>query len=157
MAPIGMVLVDINLRLWQCRLAPFQPRQVLAHHAVGVLVGAALPRTVRVTDVHRHTRGRCQRPLRDPRGLERMHKLTDTAGVCVASYRSGALKKPGLGYDELARRNPGIVHASISAYGHTGPDALRAGFGLIVEAFNGWRGVRPDTRAVTQPLTAPLV
>ena len=75
--------------------------------------------------------------LRDPRGLALMHKLTDSADVFVENYRPGALKKLGLGYDELSERNPGIVYCSISAYGHTGPDSHRAGFGLIAEAKSG--------------------
>ncbi len=75
--------------------------------------------------------------LRDPRGLALMHKLTDTADVFVENYRPGALEKLGLGYEELSRRNPGLVYCSISAYGHTGPDAHRAGFGLIAEAKSG--------------------
>jgi crotonobetainyl-CoA:carnitine CoA-transferase CaiB-like acyl-CoA transferase len=75
--------------------------------------------------------------LKDPRGLALMHKLADTADVFVENYRPGALKKLGLGYDELSARNPGIVYCSISAYGHTGPDSHRAGFGLIAEAKSG--------------------
>jgi crotonobetainyl-CoA:carnitine CoA-transferase CaiB-like acyl-CoA transferase len=75
--------------------------------------------------------------LKDPRGLAMMKKLTDTADVFVENYRPGALKKLGLGYDELAGTNPGLVYCSISAYGHTGPDSHRAGFGLIAEAKSG--------------------
>ena len=75
--------------------------------------------------------------LRDPRGLEMMHKLTDSADVFVENYRPGALNKLGLGYDELSERNPKLVYCSVSAYGHTGPDAARAGFGLIAEAKSG--------------------
>ena len=75
--------------------------------------------------------------LRDPRGLELMHKLTDSADVFVENYRPGALTKLGLGYDELSRRNEKLVYCSVSAYGHTGPDAHRAGFGLIAEAKSG--------------------
>jgi len=75
--------------------------------------------------------------LKDPRGLEMLHKLTDSADVFVENYRPGALDKLGLGYEELARRNPKLVYCSVSAYGHTGPDAERAGFGLIAEAKSG--------------------
>jgi crotonobetainyl-CoA:carnitine CoA-transferase CaiB-like acyl-CoA transferase len=75
--------------------------------------------------------------LRDPRGLELMHKLTDSADVFVENYRPGALTKLGLGYEELSRRNEKLVYCSVSAYGHTGPDAHRAGFGLIAEAKSG--------------------
>jgi crotonobetainyl-CoA:carnitine CoA-transferase CaiB-like acyl-CoA transferase len=75
--------------------------------------------------------------LKDPRGLEMMHKLTDTADVFVENYRPGALNKLGLGYKELAARNSKLVYCSVSAYGHTGPDSHRAGFGLIAEAKSG--------------------
>jgi crotonobetainyl-CoA:carnitine CoA-transferase CaiB-like acyl-CoA transferase len=75
--------------------------------------------------------------LKDPRGLTMLHKLTDTADVFVENYRPGALNKLGFGYPELAGRNPGLVYCSVSAYGHTGPDSHRAGFGLIAEAKSG--------------------
>ena len=75
--------------------------------------------------------------LKDPRGLELVHKLTDGADVFVENYRPGALDRLGLGYKELSSRNPGLVYCSVSAYGHTGPDSHRAGFGLIAEAKSG--------------------
>ena len=75
--------------------------------------------------------------LKDPRGLELLHKLTDSADVFVENYRPGAHDKLGLGYDELSTRKQKLVYCSVSAYGHTGPDAKRAGFGLIAEAKSG--------------------
>ena len=72
--------------------------------------------------------------LKDPRGLELVHRLTDGADVFVENYRPGALEKLGLGHTELARRNPKLVYCSVSAYGHTGPDSAQPGFGLIAEA-----------------------
>lgn len=75
--------------------------------------------------------------LRVPRGLEMMHRLTDSADVFVENYRPGALNKLGLGYEDLSRRNPKLVYCSVSAYGHTGPDSARPGFGLIAEAKSG--------------------
>lgn len=74
---------------------------------------------------------------KDPRGRALMKKLVDSADVFVENYRPGALDKLGLGYAELAETNPGLVYCSISAYGHTGPDSHRAGFGLIAEAKSG--------------------
>jgi crotonobetainyl-CoA:carnitine CoA-transferase CaiB-like acyl-CoA transferase len=74
---------------------------------------------------------------KDPRGRALMKKLVDSADVFVENYRPGALDKLGLGYTELAETNPGLVYCSISAYGHTGPDSHRAGFGLIAEAKSG--------------------
>ena len=79
--------------------------------------------------------------LKDPRGLALMHKLTDTADVFLENYRPGALDKLGLGYKDLSERNPKLVYCSVSAYGHTGPDSHRAGFGLIAEAKSGIRAM----------------
>ncbi|MFM2051724.1 MAG: hypothetical protein RL682_2215 [Pseudomonadota bacterium] len=75
--------------------------------------------------------------IKDPRGRAMLEKLVDSADVFVENYRPGALSKLGLGYTDLSKRNPGLVYCSISAYGHTGPDSHRAGFGLIAEAKSG--------------------
>lgn len=75
--------------------------------------------------------------MKDPRGKAFMQRLCDSADVFIENYRPGALDKLGLGYAALSERNPGLVYCSISAYGHTGPDAHRAGFGLIAEARSG--------------------
>ena len=75
--------------------------------------------------------------MKDPRGKEFMQRLCDSADVFIENYRPGALTKLGLGYAQLSARNPKLVYCSISAYGHTGPDSHRAGFGLIAEAKSG--------------------
>jgi crotonobetainyl-CoA:carnitine CoA-transferase CaiB-like acyl-CoA transferase len=81
-------------------------------------------------------RGLCV-DLKDKRGLELMQELVKTADVFVENYRPGALEKLGLGYKALSALNPKLVYCSVSAYGHTGPDASKAGFGLIAEAKSG--------------------
>lgn len=75
--------------------------------------------------------------LKDARGLKLVHELVRTADVFVENYRPGALNKLGLGYEELRKLNPRLVYCSVSAYGHTGPDASRPGFGVIAEAKSG--------------------
>ena len=75
--------------------------------------------------------------LRDKRGLAVMHSLVKTADVFVENYRPGALTRLGLGYAELSKLNPRLIYCSVSAYGHTGPDSAKAGFGLIAEAKSG--------------------
>lgn len=75
--------------------------------------------------------------LKDRRGLELLHKLVGEADVFVENYRPGALNKLGLGYEELSKLNPRLVYCSVSAYGHSGPDSARPGFGLIAEAKSG--------------------
>ena len=75
--------------------------------------------------------------MRDPRGKEFMQRLCDSADVFVENYRPGALTSSGSAMTNCRRAIRGLVYCSISAYGHTGPDAHRAGFGLIAEAKSG--------------------
>jgi len=75
--------------------------------------------------------------LKDARGLKLVHELVRTADVFVENYRPGALGRLGLGYAELSKLNPRLVYCSVSAYGHTGPDASKPGFGVIAEAKSG--------------------
>lgn len=75
--------------------------------------------------------------LKDPRGLELMHKLVAEADIFVENYRPGALDRLGLGYKQLSELNPRLIYCSVSAYGHTGPASSRPGFGLIAEAMSG--------------------
>ena len=75
--------------------------------------------------------------VKDPRGRDLMKRLVGTADVFVENFRPGSLDKLGLGYAQLSALNPRLVYCSISAYGHTGPDSSRAGFGLIAEARSG--------------------
>ncbi|NKI99703.1 CoA transferase [Novosphingobium sp. SG707] len=81
-------------------------------------------------------RGLCV-DMKDTRGAELMRRLIASADVFVENYRPGALTRLGLGYEELSARHPGLIYCSVSAYGHTGPDAAKAGFGLIAEAKSG--------------------
>lgn len=81
-------------------------------------------------------RGLCL-DMKDPRGRALMIDLIKTADVFVENYRPGALEKLGLGYKALSALNPRLIYCSVSAYGHTGPDAAQPGFGLIAEAKSG--------------------
>ena len=75
--------------------------------------------------------------VKDARGSALLHRLVETADVFVENYRPGTLAKLGFGYEALSSRNPRLVYCSVSAYGHTGPDSARPGFGLIAEAKSG--------------------
>jgi len=75
--------------------------------------------------------------LKTERDREILKKLVATADVFVENYRPGALTRLGLGYAELSKLNPRLIYCSVSAYGHTGPDSAKAGFGLIAEAKSG--------------------
>jgi crotonobetainyl-CoA:carnitine CoA-transferase CaiB-like acyl-CoA transferase len=74
---------------------------------------------------------------RTPDGIARLHELLDRADVLVHGYRPTALDKFGLRAEDLADRHPGLVVASLSAWGTTGPWGDRRGFDSIVQAACG--------------------
>jgi crotonobetainyl-CoA:carnitine CoA-transferase CaiB-like acyl-CoA transferase len=63
--------------------------------------------------------------------------LLATADIVVTGYRPGALDAFGLSVDAVAARRPGIVVASLSAWGGVGPWGGRRGFDSIVQAASG--------------------
>jgi crotonobetainyl-CoA:carnitine CoA-transferase CaiB-like acyl-CoA transferase len=75
--------------------------------------------------------------LKTPAGLEALLGLCDDADVLVESFRPGVADRLGIGYADVARRNPGIVYCSISAFGAHGAYVRRPAHDLALEALTG--------------------
>jgi len=75
--------------------------------------------------------------LKSPGGREVMQRLIREADVLVENYRPGVMKRLGFGYEACRELNPGLVYASISGFGQTGPWADRPGFDLMAQAMSG--------------------
>lgn len=67
-------------------------------------------------------------------GVEVLHKLATKCDVLVENYLPGTLKKYSMDYETLRKINPGLIYASITGYGQTGPYSNRAGYDVMVEA-----------------------
>lgn len=74
--------------------------------------------------------------LTDPADVERLRKLAARADVVVENFRPGVMERAGLGYDELAAANPGLVYCSITGFGRDEGAAL-PGYDLLVQAVGG--------------------
>ncbi len=59
--------------------------------------------------------------LNSAAGRAAFRELVKTADVVIESFQPGELDAKGLGYKDLSAINPGIVMASITAFGQTGP------------------------------------
>ena len=75
--------------------------------------------------------------LKEPRDRERLLELCATADVFVESFRPGVVERLGVGYEQVARRNPAIVYCSINAFGGDGPYRDRPAHDLAIEAVGG--------------------
>jgi crotonobetainyl-CoA:carnitine CoA-transferase CaiB-like acyl-CoA transferase len=75
--------------------------------------------------------------LAHPRGQALVRALAARSDVLIENFRVGGAARFGLGYDELAARNPGLVYCSITGFGQTGPHRRRGGYDFIVQAMGG--------------------
>lgn len=50
-----------------------------------------------------------------------LRRLAGKADVLLESYKPGYLDSLGMGYEHLAKENPGLVYASLTPFGQTGP------------------------------------
>ena len=65
--------------------------------------------------------------IKQPEGMEAMHKLLGWADVFLTNNRPQALAKNGLDYDSLKEKYPSLIVAQISSYGLKGPQANAPG------------------------------
>jgi crotonobetainyl-CoA:carnitine CoA-transferase CaiB-like acyl-CoA transferase len=72
--------------------------------------------------------------LKNPAGRATARDLAIGADVLVESFRPGVAEGLGLGYEELAYANPGLVACSITGFGHHGPYKNVKGYEGLVAA-----------------------
>ncbi|TAJ16132.1 MAG: hypothetical protein EPO65_13860 [Dehalococcoidia bacterium] len=72
-----------------------------------------------------------------PEGRQAILDLASVADIFVTNYRAESLEKFGLTRDHIFEVNPTIIHASIAAFGDSGPLASLPGFDPIVQGFVG--------------------
>jgi CoA:oxalate CoA-transferase len=75
--------------------------------------------------------------LKDARAVAICKELAKKADVVVENFSPGTMEKLGLGSKELCALNPGLVYASISAYGQSGPFRDYPGFDPVAQAMGG--------------------
>jgi crotonobetainyl-CoA:carnitine CoA-transferase CaiB-like acyl-CoA transferase len=87
--------------------------------------------------------------LRDPRGLDIVHRMVREADIVVASYKPGDAEKLSVDYDTLKALNPLLVYAQINGYGSA--DA-RAGYDAVIQAESGFQYMNGTTSPTKMPV-----
>ena len=76
--------------------------------------------------------------LKHPRGREVLLKLAATADGLMGNLRGDQPEKLGITYGDLARANPKIVCAHLSAYGRDGARKAWPGYDYLMQGEAGW-------------------
>ena len=75
--------------------------------------------------------------LKAPEGVDVLTRLAHRADILVENYRPGVMATLGLDYASLATHNRGLIYASISGYGQSGPMKNKGGFDLVAQGVSG--------------------
>ena len=96
--------------------------------------------------------------LARPEGRALIHRLLPGFDVVVINYRPQAARKLGIDYETLAALRPDLIYASITGFGHRGPEAGRAGSDIVAQGYSGLmaaEGRTDDAGAPRQIASAP--
>ena len=75
--------------------------------------------------------------MKEPRGKEVFMKLAAQADIIMENFRPGVVGKLGIDYDSVRAFNPGVIYASMSGFGQTGPYGKKGGFDIIAQGMSG--------------------
>jgi len=90
--------------------------------------------------------------LKSKQAADILSGVVERCDVVVENFRPGVAAKLGIDYKTLSAVNPGLVYASISGFGQTGPNAKRPAYDNIAQAMSGFMSINgwpdgPPTRA----------
>lgn len=97
--------------------------------------------------------------LKSPEVRAKIEQLLREADVVVEQFRPGVMARLGLGYEDVAKINPGIIYCSITGYGQHGPYSRIAAHDLNYQAQAGMLSLAADDSGkpvVPAVLTADL-
>ena len=64
-------------------------------------------------------------------------KLLARADIVLENYRPGVMERLGYGWAQLHESYPSLIYGAVSGFGHTGPDAKRPAYDMVVQARGG--------------------
>ena len=86
--------------------------------------------------------------IKSAAGRSAVLELISCSDVLVENFLPGKLSALGLGFQDAVAVNPGIVYASISGFGATGPHRDRPGYDVAIAAEGG-------LMSITGPVDGP--
>jgi CoA:oxalate CoA-transferase len=79
--------------------------------------------------------------LKSEEGRNISLELAAKSDILLENFSPGVMDRLGLGWDVVKKVNPGLIYASLSGFGQTGPNASRPAFDTIAQAMGGLMSV----------------
>ncbi|MEM8663737.1 MAG: CaiB/BaiF CoA-transferase family protein [Pseudomonadota bacterium] len=86
--------------------------------------------------------------LAKPEAKAIVKAIAAKADIAIENFKVGGAKRMGLDYEALSAVNPGLIYASVTGYGQTGPLASHAGYDFMAQGRGGIMSVtgEPDEK-----------
>lgn len=94
--------------------------------------------------------------LKNPQGRELFLELVKNADVVLENFKTGTMEKMGLGYDDLKKVNPKVIHCSVTGFGHSGPEKDEPGFDPVIQAMSGLMDVTGQSDGEATKVGIPI-
>ncbi|MCH7832422.1 MAG: CoA transferase [Proteobacteria bacterium] len=94
--------------------------------------------------------------LANPEGQDLAKRLIAKSDVLAENFKTGGMKKFGLGYEQLKDEFPGLVYCSITGFGQTGPYASRPGYDVLIQAMGGFMSTTGEPDGGPQKSAVPI-
>jgi CoA:oxalate CoA-transferase len=75
--------------------------------------------------------------LKTPTDRGILDRLLVRADVILENYRPGVMERLGYGWEILHTKYPRLIYGAVSGFGHTGPDAAKPAYDMVVQARGG--------------------
>jgi CoA:oxalate CoA-transferase len=75
--------------------------------------------------------------LKSPTDRGILDRLLVRADVILENYRPGVMERLGYGWEKLHAEYPRLIYGAVSGFGHTGPDAAKPAYDMVVQARGG--------------------
>ncbi|WP_313299753.1 CoA transferase [Diaphorobacter sp.] len=148
----GLRVLDLTRIL----AGPVGARTLAAYGADVLMINSPhLPNIEAIADVSRGKRSALL-DLAQPHGAAQLESLVRNAHVFLQGYRPGSLERLGFGVAEVAKMRPGIVYASLSAYGREGAWRDKRGFDSLVQTVTGMNRAEGDAFGDPSPRALPV-
>ena len=95
--------------------------------------------------------------LKTSAGLELLHEMVGKADVLAHNFRPGVPEQLKIDYSALKKIRPGLIYASLTGYGQSGPMRKHPGYDQMLQCFTGIAQMQGEEIGTPQILRGSIV
>ncbi|MAR78963.1 MAG: carnitine dehydratase [Rhodospirillaceae bacterium] len=90
-------------------------------------------------------------------GQKILFKMLEDIDVLVENFKPGTMEKWGIGFEELKKIFPKLIHCRVSGFGSSGPLGGLPGYDALLQAMCGWFSVNGEPESDGVRMGIPLI